>query len=65
VRVTPRGHYKEVVLDLDVVTVRAFVGMEQPTEGDVRVRFGRALVYVDDRLRRGSPTAPAGSVAAS
>ncbi|HEY8455297.1 MAG TPA: ABC transporter ATP-binding protein [Actinopolymorphaceae bacterium] len=65
VRVMPRGHYKEIVLDLDVVTVRAFVGMEQPTEGDVRVRFGRALVYVDDRLRRGSPSAPARSPAVS
>jgi putative spermidine/putrescine transport system ATP-binding protein len=59
VREVPRGHYKEVVLQLGTNEVRAFVAAElQPAER-VRIRFARALLYRDGMLHRARATAVA------
>jgi putative spermidine/putrescine transport system ATP-binding protein len=51
-REVPRGHYKELVLQLGDHEVRAFVRADlEPTE-HVRVRFARALLYRDGVLHR-------------
>jgi len=50
-REIPRGHYKELVMQLGEAEVRAFVGPEVATSERQRVRFGRAVVYADGVLR--------------
>jgi putative spermidine/putrescine transport system ATP-binding protein len=49
VREIPRGHYKEVVLDLAGTTVRAFVAPGFDASG-AHVAFDRALVYREGML---------------
>lgn len=49
-RVIPRGHYHEIVLDVDGRAIRSF-SQQVPTAGDVvGVRALRALVYLDGKL---------------
>jgi putative spermidine/putrescine transport system ATP-binding protein len=51
-REVPRGHYKELVLQMGENEVRAFVPPELPTAERVRLRFARAVVYRDETLHR-------------
>ena len=51
-REIPRGHYKELVLQLGDVEVRAFVGPEVAASERQRVRFGRVTVYRDGVLEQ-------------
>jgi len=57
-REIPRGHYKELVMQLGEGEVRAFVAPEVETSERQRVRFGRAVVYSDGVLQQpsGQPT---------
>jgi putative spermidine/putrescine transport system ATP-binding protein len=57
IREVPRGHYKELALQLGDHEVRSFVGAEVPTAERVRVRFGRVLVYRDEVLHRSASPA--------
>jgi ABC-type Fe3+/spermidine/putrescine transport system ATPase subunit len=50
-REVPRGHYKEIVVQLGSIAVRAFVDANFSADR-VSVRFARALVYRDDHLVR-------------
>ena len=50
-REIPRGHYKELVIQLGEVEVRAFVAPEVSASERQRVRFGRAVVYADGVLQ--------------
>jgi putative spermidine/putrescine transport system ATP-binding protein len=52
VREVPRGHYKELVLDLGGNDLRAFVPADLPSAERHRVRFARALTYEDGVLQR-------------
>jgi ABC-type Fe3+/spermidine/putrescine transport system ATPase subunit len=58
-REVPRGHYKELALQLGDREIRSFVASELGLGDAVRVRFGRALVYRDDVLHRSAETAAA------
>jgi putative spermidine/putrescine transport system ATP-binding protein len=49
VRELPRGHYKEVVVELGGHRLRSFVAADF-TATDVRVAFARALIYRNDAL---------------
>ncbi|MGH2971293.1 MAG: ABC transporter ATP-binding protein [Gaiellaceae bacterium] len=49
-REVPRGHYKELVMQLGDAQVRAFVNPELPASERHRVRFTRAVVYRDGTL---------------
>jgi putative spermidine/putrescine transport system ATP-binding protein len=60
VREVPRGHYKEVVLELGAAELRAFVATELSTSERLRVRFSRALLYRDGVLHRSRAAALAG-----
>jgi ABC-type Fe3+/spermidine/putrescine transport system ATPase subunit len=51
-REIPRGHYKELVLQLGEAEVRAFVPPEVAASERRRVRFGRAVVYRDGVLQQ-------------
>jgi ABC-type Fe3+/spermidine/putrescine transport system ATPase subunit len=51
-REVPRGHYKELALQLGEQEVRSFVGTDLPAHERVRVRFARAVVYRDEALHR-------------
>ena len=55
VREVPRGHYKELVLNVGPNEVRAFVGADVPPAERVRVSFNRVLLYRDGALQR-APT---------
>ena len=55
-REVPRGHYKELVLDLGGDQVRAFVSVDHPDVEQTRVRFGRVLMYQEGVLRRSPAT---------
>lgn len=58
-RVLPRGHFAEVVVDVQGTTVRAFVTGEAPAPGDrVGIRVRRALRYRDG-MREDLPAAVA------
>jgi ABC-type sugar transport system ATPase subunit len=59
VREVPRGHYKELALQLGDQEVRSFVSPELPPHERVRVRFARAVVYRDDVLHRSETAAVA------
>ena len=59
VREVPRGHYKELVLQVGPNEVRAFVNPDLPTEGRVRIAFARALLYRDGVLHRAASPVPA------
>ncbi|HSD76431.1 MAG TPA: hypothetical protein VLA98_03470, partial [Solirubrobacteraceae bacterium] len=59
-REVPRGHYKELVLELGAGELRAFVASELDTAGRLRVRFARALLYRDGALNRSRAAALAG-----
>ena len=52
IREVPRGHYKELALQLGGQEVRSFVSAELQQHERVRVRFVRALVYRDEVLHR-------------
>jgi putative spermidine/putrescine transport system ATP-binding protein len=52
VRELPRGHYKELVVRAGAQEVRAFVGSDVVSDGELRVRFARALLYRDEQLQR-------------
>ena len=57
-REIPRGHYKELVLQLGETEARAFVAPELATAERHRVRFARAVVYRSGVLLRAqSPVA--------
>ncbi|TNC28161.1 ABC transporter ATP-binding protein [Amycolatopsis alkalitolerans] len=49
VRELPRGHYKEVVVEVGTLRLRAFVAPDFALR-EPRVRFARALVYREGRL---------------
>jgi len=51
-REIPRGHYKELVLQLGDAEVRAFVPPELPVSERHRVRFTRVVVYREGVLQR-------------
>ena len=57
VREVPRGHYKELVLQLGDQEVRAFVPADLEPAERVRIRFARALLYRDGVLYRARTTA--------
>ncbi|MDE3191223.1 MAG: ABC transporter ATP-binding protein [Acidobacteriota bacterium] len=57
-REIPRGHYKELVMQLGEAEVRAFVGPEVSTSERQRVRFARAVVYAEGVLRPSTEPAP-------
>jgi len=57
VREVPRGHYKELVLQVGSAELRAFVPTESATGSHVRVRFARALLYRDGALQRSRTSA--------
>lgn len=48
-REIPRGHYKQVVVELAGVELQAFVSPDF-TATECRLKFGRALVYRNDKL---------------
>jgi putative spermidine/putrescine transport system ATP-binding protein len=54
-REIPRGHYKELILQLGESEVRAFVAPDLVTSERHRVRFARAVVYRDGVLQRPEP----------
>ncbi|HVX43249.1 MAG TPA: ABC transporter ATP-binding protein [Mycobacteriales bacterium] len=54
VRELPRGHYKEVVVEVGEHRLRSFVGSEF-TGTAVRVSFARALIYRNDALAISAP----------
>ncbi|HZT16968.1 MAG TPA: ABC transporter ATP-binding protein [Gaiellaceae bacterium] len=56
-REVPRGHYKELVLQLGGSQARAFVPADLPPLERLNVRFARALLYRDGELQRSRTTA--------
>jgi ABC-type Fe3+/spermidine/putrescine transport system ATPase subunit len=59
VREVPRGHYKELALELGGQELRSFVSPDLPPHERVRIRFARAVVYRDDVLHRSETPAVA------
>jgi ABC-type Fe3+/spermidine/putrescine transport system ATPase subunit len=59
IREVPRGHYKELALQLGEQELRSFVSPDLPPHERVRVRFARAVVYRDDVLHRSETPAVA------
>ncbi len=57
IREVPRGHYKEIVLQLGPHELRAFVPADLEPAERVGVRFARALLYRDGVLYRARTTA--------
>lgn len=49
-RVIPRGHYREVLLQSHGTQLRSFTDTDPQPEQVVGVRAARALVYADDVL---------------
>jgi putative spermidine/putrescine transport system ATP-binding protein len=56
-REVPRGHYKELVLQLGEHRVRTFVAADLPAVERLRITFARALLYQDGVLQRTRPPA--------
>jgi putative spermidine/putrescine transport system ATP-binding protein len=52
VREIPRGHYKELVLNVGADEVRAFVAPELTASDRPRIRFTRAVLYRDGSLQQ-------------
>jgi putative spermidine/putrescine transport system ATP-binding protein len=57
-REIPRGHYKELVLQLGAEEARAFVSPEIVAGEQARVRFTRAVTYRDGALQRTESPVP-------
>jgi ABC-type Fe3+/spermidine/putrescine transport system ATPase subunit len=57
-REIPRGHYKELVLQLGGAEARAFVAPEVAASERLRVRFTRAVLYRDGVLHRPETRVP-------